>query len=313
MKTLRNSWQPSRIFHAREAGFALHIRMSPVLTRFTRSLSAPLQEISTAMSSRDTRTLDPARPPVNRIFSHPGILAWCVLAMIIVMVMINYLAPEDFAIILLDNRSSTFPLTVQTVMWVAFGFGLGELIVRWRDARREQAELHRGYLPEDEKTILQAPQLRPIYQAARQSVENGGGFLPRLIQRVVIQFQTSRSIDQANGLLNSSLEMYLHEIDLRYAVVRYIVWLIPTLGFIGTVVGISIALAFAGEADTQDPALLAELTKRLAVAFNTTLLALVMSAILVLIQHIVEAREERALNQAGQYCLDNLINRLYER
>ena len=41
-------------------------------------------------------------------------------------------------------------------------------------------------------------------------------------------------------------------------------------------------------------------------------LALVMAAILVLIQHIVQAREEGALNEVGQYCLDNLINRLYE-
>jgi hypothetical protein len=47
------------------------------------------------------------------------------------------------------------------------------------------------------------------------------------------------------------------------------------------------------------------------VAFNTTLLALVMSAVLVLVQHVVQAYEERTLNQAGQYCLDNLINRLY--
>ena len=93
--------------------------------------------------------------------------------------------------------------------------------------------------------------------------------------------------------------------------VRYVVWAIPTLGFIGTVIGISLALAFAGQADLQDPLLLAELTKRLAVAFNTTLLALVMSAILVLIQHLVQAFEEQALNAAGQYCLDNLINRLY--
>ena len=64
--------------------------------------------------------------------------------------------------------------------------------------------------------------------------------------------------------------------------VRYVVWAIPTLGFIGTVLGISLALAFAGAVDLQDPNLLAELTKRLAVAFDTTLLALVMSAVLVL-------------------------------
>jgi hypothetical protein len=34
--------------------------------------------------------------------------------------------------------------------------------------------------------------------------------------------------------------------------------------------------------------------------------------VVVLVQHIVQAAEEKALNDAGQYCLDNLINRLYE-
>jgi biopolymer transport protein ExbB/TolQ len=159
------------------------------------------------------------------------------------------------------------------------------------------------------------PDLRRIHAAAREAIQpataTDGRFLPRLIQRVVTQVQTTGSVEQANALLNSSLELYLHEIDLRYSMIRYVVWVIPTLGFIGTVIGISLALAFAGGADLQDPSLLAELTKRLAVAFDTTLLALVMSALLVLVQHLVQAREERALNRAGQYCLDNLINRLY--
>ena len=46
-------------------------------------------------------------------------------------------------------------------------------------------------------------------------------------------------------------------------------------------------------------------------AFSTTLLALVMASILVFLQNIIQGREETALNRAGQYCLDNLINRLY--
>jgi flagellar motor component MotA len=118
-------------------------------------------------------------------------------------------------------------------------------------------------------------------------------------------------VDQANAVLNSSLELFLHEIDLRYTIVRYTVWAIPALGFIGTVMGISLALAYAGSVDIQNPDLLAELTKRLAVAFNTTLLALAMSGVLVFVQHVVQAYDERALNETGQYCLDNLINRLY--
>ena len=93
---------------------------------------------------------------------------------------------------------------------------------------------------------------------------------------------------------------------------RYISWVLPSLGFIGTVIGIALALAYAGVTDPQDPALLGNLTTKLAVAFNTTIVALLQAMVLVFTMHVVQAREERALNRAGQYCVDNLINRLYE-
>jgi biopolymer transport protein ExbB/TolQ len=255
------------------------------------------------------------RPRFRRVFSHPAILLACLVGAVALIWLFERTLPDEIAATLIDRGRSTFPLTVQNIMWLVFGLGVGELIVRSRDAMAERAELRRRYLPEDETTLLQAPELRRIYAAARQANQAGsaseGRFLPRLIQRVVTQAQTTGSVDQANAILNSSLELYLHEIDLRYAMTRYVVWAIPTLGFIGTVVGISLALSFAGSVDLQDPSLLAELTKRLRVAFDTTLLALVMSAVLVLVQHIVQAYEERSLNLAGQYCLDNLINRLY--
>jgi biopolymer transport protein ExbB/TolQ len=255
------------------------------------------------------------RPRVRRIFSHPFILLACLAGALALIQIFDLYLPDSWGTVLTDRGRSTYPLTVQNIMWLVFAIGIGELIVRARDAAAEHAELGRRYLPEDETTILQGPELRRIYAAAREAMQPGspseGRFLPRLIQRVVTQFQTNQAVDQANALLNSSLELSLHEIDLRYSMVRYVIWAIPTLGFIGTVVGISLALAYAGSVDLQDPSLLSELTKRLAVAFDTTLLALVMSAVLVLIQHVVQAYEERTLNQAGQYCLDNLINRLY--
>ena len=139
-------------------------------------------------------------------------------------------------------------------------------------------------------------------------------FLQRLITRCILQFQGSRSVDQANSLLNSSLELFQHELELKYNMLRYLMWLIPTLGFIGTIMGIADALDYAaGIDDPQDPTLMKEITKRLGVAFYTTLLALLQSAVLVFALHIAQGREEMALNQSGQYCLDNLINRLYEK
>ena len=263
----------------------------------------------------DRKQLRRTGPRTRRVFSYPVVLVAAMLVAVALIKIFEATLEAPWDALLIDRERGTYPSTVQNFMWLVFMVGLGELFVRWREARAERRQLQAGYLPEDETTVLQAPDLRQIYARARDAAQPGTAgdsrFLPRLIQRITLQFQTSRSIEQASTLLNSSLELFLHEIDLRYSMTRYIIWLIPSLGFIGTVIGISLALAYAGQVDLQDPTLLAELTKRLAVAFNTTLLALVMSAVVVLIQHIVQAREEGALNEVGQYCLDNLINRLY--
>ena len=195
-----------------------------------------------------------------------------------------------------------------------FWVGCGELWVRFNQAKLEMDQISKRYLPEDEEAMLRARDLGVFYRKVRPMAEERTFYLQRLIMRCILQFQGSHSVNQANSLLNSSLELFQHELELKYAMLRYLVWLIPTLGFIGTVVGIAFALDYAANIeDPQDPTLLAGITGRLGVAFYTTLLALVQSALLVFALHIAQSREEMALNRSGQYCLDNLINRLYEK
>ncbi|MBL22365.1 MAG: hypothetical protein CMM48_00545 [Rhodospirillaceae bacterium] len=215
--------------------------------------------------------------------------------------------------LLIDRNFATYPLTVQNVMWIVYGIGFSELWVRHRISNRELNVLRRQFLPEDQETLLRAEDLGQFYRLVTKDEKTQDCFLNRLIGRVILQFQSSRSVDQSNALLNSSMELYHHEIDLRYNMLRYIVWVIPTLGFLGTVIGIAIALEGIAEMRPDDESLLRVLTTKLGTAFFTTLLALAMSGVLVFLMHIVQGREERALNLSGQYCLDNLINRLYER
>jgi biopolymer transport protein ExbB/TolQ len=197
-------------------------------------------------------------------------------------------------------------------MIVVFGYAMSELLMRRNESAAEIEHLFKRYLPEDDQTMLQVADLGSIVRQVKQGGEYERRFLPRLIHRVALQFQSSRSVDQANSLLNSSLELFLHEIDLHYNILRYIMWLIPTLGFIGTVRGIAQALARAGATKPDNPDLLSIVTSELAVAFDTTLIALLLSGVLVMLVHIIQASEERNLNRAGNYCVDNLINRLYE-
>ena len=212
--------------------------------------------------------------------------------------------------ILLDADSSFWPFTVQNIMWVALFVGFGELYLRWSAASEEESQLKREYLPTDRRLLT-----GDTLSAIRTGIENRrfgiDCFLPRMIVRTIDQYQVTGKEDQANSVLNSSLELYMHEIDLRYSTLRYITWLIPSLGFIGTVMGIMFALQYAGvPANAESDDFLYQVTSRLGVAFTTTLLALVMSAVLVLVQSVIQSKEERALNAAGQYCIDNLILRL---
>ena len=231
----------------------------------------------------------------------------------------SVLLPDGFFADFLLDRNSRFPypFTIQNVMWIVFFIGAGELLVRQLETNREIRQVHKGLLPEDETTLLRKQDLVGLYKGMRETIAAGEThFLQRLMARCIQQFQISGDIDKANNLFNSSLELFQHEIELKYNALRYVVWLIPTLGFIGTVVGIAFALNDAGTVETveayQNPELLQQLTKSLGVAFATTLLALLQSAVLMFVLHVVQGREEAALNRIGQYCLDNLINRLYE-
>lgn len=212
-------------------------------------------------------------------------------------------------VILLDAATTTFPypLTIQNMMHLFFFIALGEFFVRWRVAQREFAFVAQHLLPEDDETVLQARDLPEIRRKAAGKFNSEHGFLPYLIDLCILQFQASRSVDQTVSVLNSSLELIAHRVDLRYALVRYLVWVIPTFGFIGTIVGISISM---GQINPEHVDLKA-ITSSLGLAFYTTLVALLQSAVLVLFLNVVQAREERSVNEAGHYTLRNLINRLY--
>jgi biopolymer transport protein ExbB/TolQ len=208
---------------------------------------------------------------------------------------------------LVDQRN---PLAVQSFMWVAMFIGMGELWLRWRALRSERALLSLGMLPEDERSLLTAEDLRPIYVNARSLSRTS--VLPVLVRRLSMEFRKSKSIDRVNALLDTSLELFLHQLDLRYTLIRYLVWVIPTLGFVGTVIGIADAMSFAGSGAVEMENLLGPTTQRLAVAFYTTLVALLQSGVLVFGMNSLQAGEEKVINDAGNYCLENLVMRLME-
>lgn len=206
-----------------------------------------------------------------------------------------------------DGSPFPYPVTIQNLMHVLFFVGMGELLVRRQTARWEASFLNQSFLPEDDEAVLQAEDLGPVRRRVARLFDGDNGFLPSLIDLCILQFQASRSVDQVVSVLNSSLQLISHRLDLRYQLLRYLAWVIPTIGFIGTVVGIAGAMLYVKEGQTD----LDAVSGNLAIAFNTTIVALVQSAFLVLGIHVVQKEEEQSLNLAGHYTLRNLVNRLY--
>ena len=215
------------------------------------------------------------------------------------------------AVLVLDHPSLHFfyPFTIQNVMHMIFFVALGELFVRWRTAVREKNFLNAHFLPEDDRTVLVSHDLGPIRRRVANLFDHENGFLPSLINLAILQFQSSSSVEQAAGVMSQQLELMANRLDLRYGLVRFIAWVVPTLGFIGTVYSLGASLSAAG--DPSKALDLHEVAKTLGVGFDCTMVALVESAILVFLLHLVQEREESALNGAGDYTLRNLINRLY--
>ena len=217
-----------------------------------------------------------------------------------------------------NTRIFPYPFTIQNIMWLAFCMAAGELVVRHRAGRRERDQIDLGLLPEDGRTVLYRRDIVPIHERVVASDPGERHLLQRMLTGALLRFKNSGSISQVTSVIELSLELYQHEIELRYNMLRYVIWLIPTLGFIGTVLGIAFAMRtagvmFAGASLTEGsigPEMMEQMTGDLGVAFYTTLLALLQSAVLMFAMHIMQEREEGALNRMGQYCLRNLVNRL---
>ena len=99
-----------------------------------------------------------------------------------------------------------------------------------------------------------------------------------------------------------------------YALARIIIWAIPMLGFLGTVIGITAAL---GDLSTgslvNDPKVAMDgLLAGLGVAFNTTALALALSIVLMFLQFIIHRIESELLNAVDARVEVELVGRFQQ-
>ena len=155
-------------------------------------------------------------------------------------------------------------------------------------------------LPEDTREVSRQIQALPPSQ--RKSL------LPRALLAALHRFSTTRNIQDVASATHAYCAAEGERLESELSMVRYIAWAIPSIGFIGTVRGIGDALGQAHKAIEGD---IFDVTKSLGVAFNSTLIALLISIALMFLLHQLQLLQERYVLDTEAYCEENLTRHLH--
>jgi biopolymer transport protein ExbB/TolQ len=156
--------------------------------------------------------------------------------------------------------------------------------------------------------------LRRIRHAAERPKEF---MLFRRIDLALSNLGNIGEVRDVGAVFESQADSDASAVDSSYTVVRSLIWTIPILGFIGTVVGLSDAIGSftkvlndtSGDSSTIKSNL-APVVGGLATAFETTLVALVAAVVIQLLSTWVFKREEALLDAITDYTTEHVLSRL---
>jgi biopolymer transport protein ExbB/TolQ/uncharacterized protein YukE len=180
----------------------------------------------------------------------------------------------------------------------------------------------------NEQAFEDAPLLLKRVNAALARVGPGDGFsatsviadddsriLPLRVRQLTSFLKESRSpsVTQLMEVNREGSGLDQEQMAGRFTLTRYILYLLPVIGFIGTVEGISKALMNISKVLPMVKNLdgfltnLTSVTAALQIAFDSTLLALFLSAALMLVQTLVFRRSEDILARVDRWVVEHVL------
>lgn len=187
------------------------------------------------------------------------------------------------------------------------------LLSRYLEVRRQRRAFSLGLLPTEEGVRILPEDARPLQRKLEQITARGGPYvLANMIRLALAKYAVSRSSRDVSETVRTQAEVDLGRLVTSMATVHYLAWAIPALGFLGTVRGLAMSMTMAGKIDQSIELFLDQATRHLNVAFDCTLVALALSLPLMFLIHTVQREEESLVIDCQQYCLEHLVNRLYD-
>lgn len=210
---------------------------------------------------------------------------------------------------LVPKSADRFLGPIQLATWLCFFAAEALLLRRQLQLVAERDAFRLGLLP--------SPEQGDIYPETAIALRRRVLDLPavrrnllfvRLVDACLRRSRTEWSQAGTGMALQDATGCAAREFQANDAPVRYLAWAIPMLGFVGTVFGIGRAIGALRYFDAAD--LMARASTHLATAFDTTLLSLVLSVLVMLHWQVLQTQEDRLLTAAQRTCHDDLVCRM---
>jgi len=131
--------------------------------------------------------------------------------------------------------------------------------------------------------------------------------LIQTLRTTLWRYAGTKNVQNLSDAIESCMEALAIRQDAENSMIRYLIWAVPSIGFIGTVRGIGEALSLADKALAGD---IAGMTNSLGVAFNSTLVALLISIFLMFLFHQLQRLQDGQIVDIQSYCDQYLLARI---
>ena len=199
---------------------------------------------------------------------------------------------------------------IQFLTYVAFFLGIFEINERLHRVKYESQGFDLKLLPEQEQWVLSPDDVNELKIKTIKAEENGSRFLlTDVIKKACTKFRSNKSVSDVLDIVSTQIKINMTKAESKQSIIRYLAWAIPSIGFIGTIIGIAKALGYADRA--SDPEGIAIVTNYMYIAFDTTLVALILSIVLMWFYYNLQEKEEDLHNNMEEYVMENLVNRIH--
>ena len=223
-----------------------------------------------------------------------------------------FFSPESVIRAMVLDRGPTQHAAIFLGIWCAV-----ILILKDRKLRIQRRALEQSIVPDSHAFVLSSQTADVVATRIHEIAEDPERFI--VFNRILIAISNLKNlgrVSDVDDILKSIGEQDESSHETSFAIINGFLWAIPVLGFIGTVLGLSVSIAtFSSLLESQKEvsgivASLKEITGGLSTAFETTLLALVIALFIQLWMTTQKTAEERFLDQCNDFCLKQVTSRI---